>query len=66
MNNKSNFRRGSVELLILHLLSQQDYYATANAIQQVLKYTVIQEDEGEKIDKSQNHESIYKSRAETA
>ena len=26
MNNKSNFRRGSVELLILHLLSQQDYY----------------------------------------
>ena len=95
MNNKSNFRRGSVELLILHLLSQQDYYgyeistlireqtngylnipvgslypalyklidagyhledsgrthlqqlledyyATANAIQQVLKYTVTQ------------------------
>lgn len=66
MNNKSNFRRGSAELLILHLLSQQDYYATANAIQQVLKYTVIQEDEGEKIDKSQKHESIYKSRAETA
>ena len=27
MNNiKSNFRRGSVELLILHLLDQQDYY----------------------------------------
>lgn len=26
MNNKSNFRRGSVELLILHLLNQQDYY----------------------------------------
>ena len=26
MNNKCNFRRGSVELLILHLLSQQDYY----------------------------------------
>ena len=92
MNNKSNFRRGSVELLILHLLSQQDYYgyeistlireqtdgylnipvgslypalyhledsgrthlqqlledyyATANAIQQVLKYTVTQEEEG--------------------
>lgn len=26
MDNKSNFRRGSVELLILYLLSQQDYY----------------------------------------
>ncbi len=26
MDNKSNFRRGSVELLILHLLSQKDYY----------------------------------------
>ncbi len=26
MENKSNFRRGSVELLILHLLSQKDYY----------------------------------------
>ena len=78
MNNKSNFRRGSVELLIsrplqinrcriyfrlqkqvgrrqvnvyYHLedsgrthLQQllEDYYATANAIQQVLKYTVTQ------------------------
>lgn len=26
MNEKSNFRRGSVELLILYLLSQKDYY----------------------------------------
>ena len=26
MDNKSNFRRGSVELLILHLLSKHDYY----------------------------------------
>lgn len=26
MNKKSNFRRGSVELLVLHLLSQRDYY----------------------------------------
>lgn len=26
MDNKSNFRRGSVELLILHLLNQKDYY----------------------------------------
>ncbi|MEY8389854.1 PadR family transcriptional regulator [Lachnospiraceae bacterium] len=26
MDNKSNFRRGSVELLVLHLLSQKDYY----------------------------------------
>lgn len=26
MENKSNFRRGSVELLILYLLSQKDYY----------------------------------------
>lgn len=26
MDNKSNFRRGSVELLVLHLLSKQDYY----------------------------------------
>lgn len=26
MDNKSNFRRGSVELLILYLLSHKDYY----------------------------------------
>lgn len=26
MDNKSNFRRGSVELLVLYLLSQKDYY----------------------------------------
>ena len=26
MDKKSNFRRGSVELLVLHLLSQRDYY----------------------------------------
>lgn len=26
MDNKSNFRRGSVELLILHLLQEKDYY----------------------------------------
>jgi hypothetical protein len=26
MDNKSNFRRGSIELLILHLLKQKDYY----------------------------------------
>lgn len=26
MDNKSNFRRGSVELLVLHLLNQKDYY----------------------------------------
>ncbi|MEG1411654.1 MAG: PadR family transcriptional regulator [Terrisporobacter sp.] len=26
MDNKSNFRRGSVELLILKLLSEKDYY----------------------------------------
>lgn len=26
MDNKSNFKRGSVELLILHLLSEKDYY----------------------------------------
>lgn len=26
MDNKSNFRRGSVELLILYLLNQRDYY----------------------------------------
>lgn len=26
MDTKSNFRRGSVELLILHLLSEKDYY----------------------------------------
>lgn len=26
MDNKSNFRRGSVELLVLYLLNQQDYY----------------------------------------
>lgn len=26
MDNKSNFRRGSVELLILHLLSERDHY----------------------------------------
>ena len=26
MDNKSNFRRGSVELLVLHLLSGKDYY----------------------------------------
>ncbi len=26
MDNKSNFRRGSIELLVLHLLSQKDYY----------------------------------------
>lgn len=26
MDNKSNFRRGSVELLILYLLSKKDYY----------------------------------------
>lgn len=26
MDNKSNFRRGSVELLVLHLLSKHDYY----------------------------------------
>lgn len=26
METKSNFRRGSVELLVLHLLSQKDYY----------------------------------------
>lgn len=26
MDNKSNFKRGSVELLILHLLNEKDYY----------------------------------------
>lgn len=26
MNDKSNFRRGSIELLVLHLLSQKDCY----------------------------------------
>ncbi len=26
MDNKSNFRRGSVELLVLHLLQYKDYY----------------------------------------
>ncbi len=26
MDSRSNFRRGSVELLILHLLNQHDYY----------------------------------------
>ncbi len=26
MDKKSNFRRGSVELLVLHLLNQRDYY----------------------------------------
>lgn len=26
MNEKSNFRRGSVELLVLYLLNQKDYY----------------------------------------
>ena len=25
-NNKSNFRRGSVELMVLYLLSLRDYY----------------------------------------
>lgn len=26
MNGRGNFRRGSVELLVLHLLNQRDYY----------------------------------------
>lgn len=26
MDAKSNFRRGSVELLVLHLLQEKDYY----------------------------------------
>ena len=26
MDRKSNFRRGSVELMVLHLLSLRDYY----------------------------------------
>ena len=35
MNNKSNFRRGSVELLILHLLSQM--YTLSSLVLAVIK-----------------------------
>ena len=35
MDNKSNFRRGSVELLVLYLLEQKDYYGYE--ISQIIK-----------------------------
>lgn len=36
MNDKSNFRRGSVELLILHLLKQKDCYGYE--LSQIMKH----------------------------